>query len=449
MTFRYIPKTDAERQEMLESIGKKNTEDLFKDIPEKVKLKRDMDIPGPLSELELTSEMQKLANKNKSNDKIISFLGGGSYDHFIPSVVNHILLRSEFYTAYTPYQPEISQGTLQTIFEFQSMICRLTGMDVSNASMYDAATAMAEAAIVAINTNRKTDTILISEAVNPSYKKVLKTYADALDIKVVVVPINKETGQTDLKDIKEKITDEVAGVIVQSPNYFGVIENMPEIGGYLKDIKQLFVSVVDPISLGILAKPGSYHADIVVGDGQALGIPVAFGGPYLGFFASTNKLMRRMPGRIVGETVDKKGKKGFVLTLQTREQHIRRDKATSNICSNQALCALAASVYMSLLGEQGFKQVAALSLQKANYMKEKIKGVKGIKPLFTGPTFKEFAYSVENPEVLSKLKSEDIYLGISLNKDFPQLDKGVLTAVTEKMTVGEINKTLNRLEELV
>lgn len=447
MTFRYIPKTDAERQVMLESIGKKNVEDLFSQIPANVRLKNEMNIPGPFSELELTREMQALANKNKSNDKIISFLGGGSYDHFTPSVVNHILLRSEFYTAYTPYQPEISQGTLQTIFEFQSMICRLTGMDVANASMYDGATAMAEAAIVAVNNNRK-DTILVSEAVNPNYKKVLDTYAKSLDIKVVTVPINKVTGQTDLTDIQEKISADVAGVIVQSPNYFGVIENMPEIGGFLKDIKPLFISVVDPISLGILAQPGSYHADIVVGEGQSLGISVSFGGPYLGFFASTSKLMRRMPGRIVGETMDKTGKKGFVLTLQTREQHIRRDKATSNICSNQALCALAASVYMSLLGEQGFKEVGKLSLQKANYMKEKIKGIKGVKPLFTGPTFKEFAYSIDK-EAVDALKKEDIYLGIALEGDFPQFEKGILTAVTEKMTVQNIEKTLKRLEELV
>ncbi len=448
MTFRYIPKTDAERQEMLKSIGKKSIEELFEDIPKSVRLQKDLDVPGPYSELEITREMSRLANKNKSNDKVNSFLGGGSYDHYIPSVVNHILLRSEFYTAYTPYQPEISQGVLQSIFEFQSMICRITGMDVANASMYDGATAMAEAALVAVNNNRK-DTILISEAVNPNYKEVLSTYANALDIKIVTVPFNNETGQTDLESIQEKLNEDVAGVIIQSPNYFGVIENMPQIGEFLKEQKSLFIAVVDPISLGILNKPASYNADIVVGEGQPLGIPVSFGGPYLGFFATTNKLMRRMPGRIVGETVDKNGKKGFVLTLQTREQHIRRDKATSNICSNQALCALAASVYMSIMGEQGFKQVATQSLQKASYTKEKLKGIKGVKPLFSGPTFKEFAFTIEAPDAIEALKKEDIYLGIDLEKNYPQFKGCFLTAVTEKKTREEIDTALGRLEELV
>lgn len=447
MSFSYIPKTDAERKEMLQSIGKNNVEELFNHIPKGVRLNREMNIPGPYSELELSSHMQSLASKNKSNEQIISFLGGGSYDHYIPSVVNHVLLRSEFYTAYTPYQPEISQGVLQTTFEYQSMICRLTGMDVSNASMYDGATAMAEAALVAINSNRK-NTILISEAVNPNYREVLDTYAKALGIKVDTVPFNEETGQTDIKAIEEKTTAEIAGVIVQSPNFFGVIEDMPKIGSFLKDLKSLFIAVVDPISLGILAKPGSYHADIVVGEGQSLGIPVSFGGPYLGFFATTNKLMRKIPGRIVGETVDQDGKKGFVLTLQTREQHIRRDKATSNICSNQALCALAASVYMSTLGEQGLKQVANLALQKAHYFKEKLSNVNNIKPLFTGPTFKEFAFTLENPDVVNELKKEDIYLGVNIEKYYPQLKGAILTAVTEKRTLQEMSQVLKRLEEL-
>lgn len=448
MAFRYIPKTPAERQQMLESMGKNNIEELFEHIPKGVRLNREMNIPGPYSELELSAHINSLAQKNKSNDKIISFLGGGSYDHYIPSVVNHILLRSEFYTAYTPYQPEISQGTLQTIFEFQSMICRLTGMDISNASMYDGATAMAEAALVAVNNNRK-DTILISETVNPNYKQVLDTYAKALGITVESIPFNQQTGQTDIKALEEKTTENVAGVIVQSPNFFGVIEDMPQIGNFLKEVKSLFIAVVDPISLGILAKPSSYHADIVVGEGQSLGIPVAFGGPYLGFFATTNKLMRKIPGRIVGETVDRDGRRGFVLTLQTREQHIRRDKATSNICSNQALCALAASVYMSTLGEEGFKQVASLALQKTHYFKEKISKVKGAKLLFTGPTFKEFAFTLENPKALEELKKDNIYLGLDLERYYPQLKGGVLTAVTEKRTEKEMTLSLNRLEELV
>ncbi|SHJ67656.1 glycine dehydrogenase (decarboxylating) alpha subunit [Anaerobranca californiensis DSM 14826] len=445
MVFRYIPKTDVERQEMLKSIGKNSVEELFAHIPQQVRFQGEMDLPKPHSELELSKKIGQLAGKNKSNDKVISFLGGGSYDHYIPSVVNHILLRSEFYTAYTPYQAEISQGVLQSIFEFQSMICRLTGMDVANASMYDGATAMAEAALVAVNHNRK-DKILISEAVHPHYREVLKTYAAALEITVETIPFNLETGQTEVSGVEERLTDDVAGVIIQSPNFFGIVENMPAIGELLKDKKPLFIAVVDPISLGILNKPSSYYADIVVGEGQSLGIPLSFGGPYLGFFATTNKLIRKIPGRIVGETKDKDGKRGFVLTLQTREQHIRRDKATSNICSNQALCALAASVYMSLMGEQGLKKVATLSLQKAHYFKEKL-AEKGFKPLFTGPTFKEFSFKMEDFGVLEVLKKEDIYLGIPLEKYYPQLKGGVLTAVTEKRSIDEMDTTLKRLEE--
>ncbi|WP_350344548.1 aminomethyl-transferring glycine dehydrogenase subunit GcvPA [Proteinivorax tanatarense] len=447
MNHRFIPKTHEERKEMLSEIGKSSVEELFSQIPKSLKMEKQLDIKGPMSELELTKHINTLASKNKIDDNTISFLGGGSYDHYIPSVIKHITGRSEFYTAYTPYQAEISQGVLQSIFEFQTMISRLTNMEVSNASMYDGATAAAEAMLMAKNKNKK-GSVLISKAINPNYRKVLKTYAAQLGIELEEIDFDRETGQTNIAGLESKLESKIAGVIIQSPNYFGVIEEMEKIGEILKDHKALFIAVVDPISLAVLKRPGDYYADIAVGEGQSLGIAQSYGGPYLGFFSTTKKLMRKMPGRVVGKTRDKDGDTGFVLTLQTREQHIRRDKATSNICSNQALCALAATVYMSTMGKQGLKEVAAQSLQKAHYAKQKFSGIEGVTPLFTGPTFKEFALKLEKPEVTKDLEKHNIYIGVSLENDYPELSNSIISAVTEKRTSTEIEKTVKKWGEM-
>lgn len=373
--MRYVPHAEKDKKELLSSIGKPAINELFSDLPDKVVLKKLPPLPTPLSEPELLKELGNTSAKNK----ISSFLGAGSYNHFIPSVVKYIISRSEFYTAYTPYQAEASQGILQAIYEYQTMICELTGMDVANASMYDGATAMAEAAMLACRFKRKKE-IVVSAAVHPEYRTVLKTYANGADLKVIELPFDKKTGLT----ADYSVSDKTACVIIQQPNYFGCIEN-------IKKLDPLLIVSVDPISLGILKAPGDYGADIVVGEGQSLGNPRSFGGPGLGIFAAKKELMRMVPGRIVGKTTDIKGEPAFCLTLQTREQHIRRERATSNICSNEALAALAATVYLSIMGKQGLKRVAELCLQKANYLKKKL----GNKIVFSAPTFKEFVVKTD------------------------------------------------------
>ena len=360
--MRYIPHTTKDQQEMLKSIGQSSIEELFADIPAKVKLKEETPLPQALSEPELLEELKKVSEKNK---KASSFLGGGSYNHFIPSVVKHIVSRSEFYTAYTPYQAEASQGILQIIYEYQSMICELTGMDVANASMYDGATAMAEAAMLACRHTRKKE-IIVSSTVQPEYRKVLKTYAKGTDLGVTESSFTKEG----LTPQNFELSADTACLILQQPNFFGSIEDVSSLAKRAHTAGALFIVSADPISLGLLKAPGDYGADIVVGEGQALGNPQSFGGPGLGIFAVKKALMRHIPGRVVGQTVDKDGKRAFCLTLQAREQHIRREKAFSNICSNEALAALAATVYLSVMGKSGLRKVAELCSQKANYLKK-------------------------------------------------------------------------------
>ncbi|OGB89001.1 glycine dehydrogenase (aminomethyl-transferring) [candidate division WOR-1 bacterium RIFCSPHIGHO2_01_FULL_53_15] len=353
---------------------------LFADIPDKVRLKTPLDLPRPLSEPELVEELSRAAQQNKPS----SFLGGGSCNHFIPSAVNHVIGRSEFYTAYTPYQPEASQGTLEAIYEYQSLIGELTGMAVVNASMYDGATALAEAAFMACRiTGRKE--IVVSQAVNPNYRAVLKTYCTAADLALKEIPFDPKTGLTPNSEL---ITPNSSCYIIQQPNFFGNIEEVNGLADKVHAQGALFIASVDPISLGLLKPPGEYGADIVVGEGQSLGLPRSFGGPALGLFAAKKEFLRQLPGRIVGQTSDLDGKRGFVLTMSTREQHIRRERATSNICSNEALCALAATVYLSLMGKAGLRKVAELCLQKSNYLKKKL----GNKVLWPNtPSFKEFA----------------------------------------------------------
>ncbi len=447
--YPYIPNTPEDEKRMLEFIGLESAEDLFKDIPENLQLKRDLDLKASMSELEVTDYMKNLASKNKSTSDLTCFLGAGAYDHYIPSIVGHVIGRSEFYTSYTPYQAEISQGTLQYIFEFQTLICQLTGMEVANASLYDGGTAIAEAAFMAAAVARRKK-IVISKTVNPQHREVLRTYAHLQNLEIVEVEI--DNGATDLEDLKSKVDKETAAVIVQSPNFFGVLEDLDEVEAIAhSEKKTLFVASVDPISMGILKTPGEIGADIVVGEGQALGIPLAFGGPYLGFMATTKKNMRKLPGRIVGQTIDANGDRAFVLTLQAREQHIRREGATSNICSNQGLNTLAATVYLSTLGTQGLREVAEQSTQKAHYAYNKLIEA-GYKPLFEGrPFFKEFALvgPKDACEINKELMEEGILGGYNLHKDYPQYENSVLYAVTEKRTKEEIDRLSSVLEGLI
>lgn len=434
----FLPHTEEERKEMLQTIGVDSTEELFSDIPKQIQMARPLNIPAPMSELELTKHLQELSKKNANLNEYASFLGAGSYDHFSPSVINHMLLRSEFYTAYTPYQPEISQGTLTAIFEYQTLICELTGMDVANASMYDGATAMAEAAMMACANQRRNKVVVLS-TVHPEYRAVLKTYAKGQGIEVVEAPYDSATGTTNLEALEGLVDKKTAAIIAQHPNFFGALEKVQTIGEVAHNNGGLYVTVVDPISLAILKPPATYGADIVVGEGQALGNSMSFGGPQLGFFATTNKLVRKIPGRVVGQTVDTRGQRAFVLTLQAREQHIRREKATSNICSNQALCALAATIYLTMLGKKGLVEVATLSLQKASYLKEQLKVV-GINQAFEAPFFKEFVVKtpIEVAKINEVLAQDMIIGGLDLARFYPELEKHMLLCVTEKRTKEEM-----------
>jgi glycine dehydrogenase subunit 1 len=444
----YVPNTENDRKEMLKQIGVESFEGLIQCIPDSVRLKEELKLHPPLSELQLTKLLTDLSAQNKDTSQIKSFLGGGAYDHFIPAVVDHIISRSEYYTAYTPYQAEVSQGTLQSIYEFQSLICELTGMDVANASMYDGATAVAEAALLAHAETQRNE-ILVAGSLNPSYKEVLFTYCGSIKLKVKTFP-SKE-GLIDLEGLKKNVSEKVACVIVQSPNFFGVIENIEEIEAKAHSVGALLVLGCDPISLGILKTPGEYNADIAVGEGQAMGNNLSLGGPYLGYFACKRNLVRRMPGRIVGATTDTQGRRGFVLTLQTREQHIRREKATSNICTNQALCALASCVYLSLLGKSGIRKVAELCLQKSHYTLNEITRIEGFKKRFDAPFFKEFV--VETPiapkRIIRSLIKRNLFAGIDLAHFDRKLKNCLLLCVTEKRTKEEIDYLADELRKLV
>lgn len=443
----YIPNTKNDTNEMLKKIGVEKFEDLLKSIPKVLKSDQKLSLPEPLSELEIEKEISQITSKNLSTEKVSNFLGGGVYDHFIPKVVDFLISRSEFATAYTPYQAEVSQGTLQAIYEFQSMICELTQMDVTNASMYDGATAMAEATIMAKNITRK-NKIIISETVNPNYLKVLETYCEPSELKIV--KIKSKDMVTDIEEIEKNLDNEVAAVIMQSPNFFGYIENMEKVSNILQDKKTLFIANIDAISLSLLKPPGNYNADIVVGEGQMLGNHLNFGGPYLGLFSTKKKYIRKMPGRIVGATKDSNGKDGFVLTLQTREQHIRREKATSNICSNEGLNAMAATIYLALMGKSGLKDAANLCLQKSHYLYENIIKIDGFSKVTDNPFFKEFVIKTPIPakDLILKAKDENIYAGISLDNFFPNKTHELIIAVTEKRTRSELDNYLEFLRNI-
>ena len=448
MKFRYIPNTSQDQKEMLKAIGVQSVDELFADIPANVRFKGNMKLPVGMSEHEITAYMGKLAEKNHTLDKYSSYLGAGVYQHYIPSVVNHVISRSEFYTAYTPYQPEISQGELQGIFEFQTLIAELTGMEAANSSMYDGATSLAEAATMAAGATNRTK-IVVSQAVHPESRAVLKTYAKGQNLEIVEV--NLHNGTTNLDELKNLIDNNTAAVLVQYPNFFGLIEDLAAIEEITHSNKSQFIVSANSMSLPILKSPGEYNADVVVGDNQPMGIPPSFGGPHVGFFATNSKLLRKMPGRIVGQTTDDEGNRGFVLTLQAREQHIRREKATSNICSNQALIALASAVYMNTMGKEGIQEVAKQNLQKAHYAYNVLTSIKGVEPLFEGHFFNEFAIKLPKSvaEVNKQLLKENIIGGYDLSKDYPSLDGGMLIAVTEVKTKEEIDNFAVRLEGLL
>jgi glycine dehydrogenase subunit 1 len=430
MSSPYLPNTDADRETMLREIGVGSVEELFKDIPERVRHAR-FKLPRSLSELELKRELSQLAGRNASLDKYACFLGAGSYRHFIPSTVEHVIGRSEFYTAYTPYQAEASQGTLQATYEYQSLVCQLTGMEVSNAGMYDGSTAAAEAAIMACIV-KKRGKVAVSPAVNPAYRDVIKTYVQARGFSMEMVDSNSSS------------PSDCACLVVQQPSFFGYLEEIEAYVQKTRDSGALLIAIVDPISLGMFKPPGQYGADIAVADGQALGNPTNFGGPGLGIFTCRREYLRQMPGRIVGKTVDVDGKPGYVMTLVTREQYIRRERATSNICTSEALMALAAAVYLATLGKRGLRHVAELCYHKAHYAAERITKLKGYSLVFSKPFFKEFAVRcpVAPSRINQALFNEGIIGGLDINHI---IDNAMLLCVTEMNTKQEIDKLVEIL----
>ncbi|WP_026478292.1 aminomethyl-transferring glycine dehydrogenase subunit GcvPA [Alkaliphilus transvaalensis] len=445
--YPYIPSTEKTKKQMLEEIGHKDISELFDDIDDNIKLKGPLNLPKHKSELEVSRYIKGLSETNESLDRYTSFLGCGAYDHYIPSPIKHIISRSEFATAYTPYQPEISQGTLQTIFEFQSMMCGLTGMDVCNASVYDGSTAVYEAAHVALAENRRKE-ILISKSVHPEYRKVLKGSLESAKVKYTEIDL--EGGVTSLDDLKSKLNNDVSAVIFQSPNFLGFIENSEEIVNLAHQNKTLAVMSTDPISLGLLKTPAEIGVDIAIGEAQSLGIPVSFGGPYLGFVTTNKKLIRKVPGRIAGMTKDLDGKTGFVLTLQTREQHIRREKSISNICTNQALNATAATIYMALLGKDGMKEMAKVNYNNAHYAYEKLLETGVFEDPFKKSFFKEFTLvsKVDINKINDELWKNKIIGGFNSTSIYPELGNICTFAVTEKRTKEEIDKLCSIIREV-
>lgn len=446
----YLPHTNQDIEEMLSLIGVASLEELFGDIPETIQLKKALNLPESLSELETYRLLKGLADSNRSTEELVNFLGAGAYEHYVPTTIDTILSRSEFYTAYTPYQPEMSQGTLQAIFEYQTMICKLTGMEVSNASLYDGATAAAEAAFMACSST-KGHKVLVSETVHPMVKAVVKTYLDYKDLHYIEVKAKE--GLTDQEAIKEQLDKTVAAVLVQTPNFLGSIEDIKSLSEDVHSVKALLITHVDPISLGLYKTPGELGSDIVVGEGQSLGIGLQFGGPYLGFISCTKKLMRKLPGRIVGQTEDVEGRRAFVLTLQAREQHIRRAKATSNITSNEALCALGATIYMATMGKEGLKEVATRCLKGAHYLREGLSEIEGVTPAYDHPFFKEFAIKIEGnhkvADIQKALLSKGYLAGYDLENLGPAYKGQLLLCVTEMRTKRELDAFIQAMKEVL
>ncbi|PTH23829.1 aminomethyl-transferring glycine dehydrogenase subunit GcvPA [Staphylococcus arlettae] len=446
MSHRYIPLTEQDKQEMLDVIGAKSIDELFGDVPKDILLNDELQIANAVPETTLFRKLSQIASKNVTKETHTSFLGAGVYDHYAPSVVDAMISRSEFYTAYTPYQPEISQGELQAIFEFQTLICELTDMDIANSSMYDGMTSFAEACILAFNQTRK-NKIVVSKGMHYQSLQVLKTYVKTRE-EFEIVEVDLDGTITDLDKLEKAIDDDTAAVAVQYPNFYGSIEDLEKIQSFIESKKALFIVYANPLALGLLTPPGTFGADIVVGDTQPFGIPAQFGGPHCGFFATTKKLMRKIPGRLVGQTEDDDGNRGFVLTLQAREQHIRRDKATSNICSNQALNALASSICMSALGKQGIYDIAVQNFENANYAKEQFKA-QGFK-VAEGTSFNEFVVTFDKPiaEINQLLAEEGFIGGFDLGQVDSNLAQNMLIAVTELRTKDEIDTFVEKAGEL-
>jgi len=436
----YISNTPEDQQAMLDAIGVDSIEALFASIPAELRLGRPLAIPSALSEMELTDHLQQLAGKNSDTQRMVSFLGGGSYDHFIPAIVDYVASRGEFYTSYTPYQPEASQGNLQAFFEYQTLITQLTGMDVSNASLYDGGSAATEAVLMAISATGRHARVVTARSVHPEYRQILATYLTHLGIELVTVGTPEGTISPD--ELAAAVNQDTACVLVQHPNFFGCLEPVDHLADVVHAAGALLITAVDPISLGLLKRPGDYGADIVVAEGQSLGSPMSYGGPYLGIIACREAFVRRLPGRIAGETVDRRGRRCFVLTLQTREQHIRREKATSNICTNQGLFALRATVYLAALGPQGLRETTEACLHKAAYALERLTGSGAIQRAFAKPVFKEFVVRLPEGRTaawLEQAQGAGFFAGVPLGTWYPELSDCWLVTVTEKRTRAQID----------
>ena len=446
--MRFIPHTEQDIREMLETIGIRNVDQLYDGIPADLQLgDKPLNLPPALSESEVVATLRQIQKRNPDPEEMSSFLGAGAYRHYSPALVGNLIQRGEFSTSYTPYQAEVSQGTLQAIFEFQTMIAMLTGMDVVNASMYDGASALAEAVLMANRINR-TNEYLIACAVHPEYRRTTETYLRGADHRLINIPYDS-SGRTDFEFIRANLNDRVSAVILQSPNFFGIVEEYEQLGKELAERDTLLiVTVPEPLSLGILKPPGEREADIVVGEAQSFGLPVSYGGPYAGFFSTRKKFVRQMPGRLAGETVDQRGRRSFVLTLSTREQFIRRERATSNICTNQGLCMLAVTIYLAVMGKQGLRELALLNLRKTDYLKNKLSKIRGFKVRFSADTFNEVVLKCPGPanEIRDALLEHKILAGLPLGDYYPELADSLLLCATELNTIEAIDRLAEKLE---
>ncbi len=442
----YLANSDGMRQQMLKAVGLAHVDELFRTVPEHLRYKGHLDIPPAITELELSQHVSTLADRNRPAGNLIHFMGAGAYDHYIPSAIDPLASRGEYLTSYTPYQAEASQGTLQVMYEYQTLIAELTGMEIANASLYDGTSAAAEAALMAANITRRSK-VLVSQSVHPEIIECLKTYLVNTHLELVPVPYRE--GRSDLPIIAGLLDDQTACVITQSPNFFGIVEETQKLVDMVHAAGALSVVHVDPISLGLLEAPGDYDADIAIGEGQSLGIPMQMGGPYLGFMATRRKWVRQLPGRLCARTTDRNGNEAYCLTLQTREQHIRREKATSNICTNEGLMMVRAMLYLSLLGAEGLREVATLCASKARYLADELGKLPGFKLRYEGPFFKEFVLECEAPadRVLARLEKSGIIGGIPLLRFYPQMENRILVAVTEKRTRAELDMYVQALRE--
>jgi glycine cleavage system P protein (glycine dehydrogenase) subunit 1 len=444
----YVSNSDDERRAMLKSIGVSDFTELINEIPTELRLNCPLNLPVGKPELEVIQTLREIASMNKSSSELISFLGGGAYEHYIPAAVDALISRSEFFTAYTPYQAEVSQGTLQTIYEFQSLVCRLTGMDIANASMYDGASAAAESVLLSLSQTRNKK-IYLSAGLHPSYRDVIETYTSGMDVEFHTLPSDGE--MIDHNSLIEIDFDSAACVLVQSPNFFGAIEEIKRVGDLVADKKCLYIIVSNPISLSLLVPPGEAGADLAVGEMQVFGNNLNFGGPNVGYFAANKKYLRKIPGRLVAITKDVDGRTGYVLTLQTREQHIRRNKATSNICTNEALCALAATIHLTLVGESGLREAAGESVKRAHYLAEKLSAIQGFELINTGKYFNEFVIKLPIPssDYLNFMEKEGILAGVALEYFYPNKKDQILVAVTEKRSKADLDKYIEATEKIL